>query len=105
VVPHAGSVVAVHPVASLADRNGVSGVEIEIASAYAFPVRNNLLTLSIGSHQFGYSRYSSADLHQVVFSLTNAEFAQLASGDPITVHYGARLAGDVWNCGQLNGSR
>lgn len=103
--PHIGSVLAVRPVASLANRDGVSGVEIEIASAYAFPVRDNLLTLGIGSHQFGYSRYSSPDLHRVVFSLTNAEFAQLSTGDPITVHYGARLAGDVWTCGQLSGSR
>ena len=81
---------------------GASGVEIEIASAEVFPVRDAMLTLRIGEKYFTLSRYVGGDLHRVVFSLTDAEFASLSAGDPIMVQYGMRTAGHVWDCGKLD---
>ena len=77
-------------------------MEIEIASAEIFPVRDAMLTLRIGAKYFTLSRYVGGDLHRVVFSLTDAEFASLSAGDPIMVQYGMQTAGHVWDCGKLD---
>ena len=47
-----------------------------------------MLTLRIGEKYFTLSRYVGGDLHRVVFSLTDAEFASLSGGDPVMVQYG-----------------
>jgi hypothetical protein len=86
----------------LSQLGGTSGVEIEIVSDQLFPVRDNLMVLSIGSKLFRISRYATGDLHRGVFSLTDAEFASLSPGDPMTVHYGTKPVGDTWDCGKLD---
>jgi hypothetical protein len=100
---HPGTIAAVQHLMSLAQREGAAGVEIEVASGYEFPVRDNLLTLRIGSRTFTSSRYVDGDLHRVVFSLTAAEFAAVSASDTVLVHYGNQPRGDVWNCGRLDG--
>ncbi len=99
---HSGAIIGLRNQPALAQRGGVPGVEVEITSAEAFPVRDSELTLSIGSKQFTYSRYLSGDQHRIAFSLTAAEFAGLSAGDPVLVQYGKKAVGDVWNCGKLN---
>ena len=101
----AGSVTAVRNQSSLAQLDGVAGVEIEIASDDDFPVRDSLLTLQIGSHSFTVSRYAGDDLHRVVFSLTAAEFGSLSGTDNVMVYYGKKPRGAVWQCGPLNGRK
>jgi hypothetical protein len=102
VLLHSGVITAVRSQPSLAQRNGASGVEIEVTSADGFPVRDSQLTLNVGSRYFTYSRYVTADQHRVAFSLTAAEFASLPPGAPVVVQYGQTPRGDVWSCGKLN---
>jgi hypothetical protein len=105
VVLHSAAITAVRNQPRLAQRDGVAGVEIEIASSDKFPVRDSLLTLQVGSHSFVVSRYAGDDLRRVVFSLTAAEFTSLSASDTVLVHYGTQLRGAVWNCGRLDGRR
>ena len=102
---HSGTITAVRSQPSLAQRNGVPGVEIEIASGNEFPVRDSLLTLQIGSHTFVVSRYAGDDLHRVVFSLAAAEFAGVSASDNVRLYYGKQPRGAVWQCGRLDGRK
>jgi len=69
--------------------DGQDGVEIELYSSEQFPVRNEVVVLSVGKADFLLSRYpDEGDLNRLIFTLTTDEFDQLASGDPITVRYG-----------------
>ncbi len=101
-IPHTGMLTAVRRLPAVPQLGGASGVEIEIASADIFTVRDAMLTLRIGDKYFTLSRYVGSDLHRVVFSLTDVQFASLSSGDPIMVQYGVRTAGHVWDCGKLD---
>jgi hypothetical protein len=101
VILHTAKITAIRNQPTLAQRNGVAGVEIEIASADEFPVRDSQLTLNIGSRSFTHSRYATSDLHRIVFSLSAAEFAALPAGSPVLVQYGKTPRGNVWNCGRL----
>jgi hypothetical protein len=100
-----GTITAVRYQASLPQRDGSAGVEIEVSSQQAFPVRDSLLTLHIGSQYFTTSRYATDDLHSVVFSLTAAEYASLSGTDAVIVQYGKHPGGAIWSCGRLNGRR
>jgi hypothetical protein len=102
IIPHAATIVALRPEFSLPQYPQKSGVEIEIVSPDRFPAKDSLLTLRIGAKYFALSRYGSHDLHQVVFTLTDAEFASIKPGDLVTVQYGFTQAGHVWYCGTLN---
>ena len=97
-----GAITGLRRGAGLPQLGGASGVEIEIASLEIFPVRDAMLTLRIGAKDFTLSRYADSDLHRVVFSLTDAEFAGVSSGDSVMVQYGPKPAGAVWDCGKLN---
>jgi hypothetical protein len=101
-ISHIGMVTALRRLPAVPQLGGASGVEIEIASADIFTVRDAMLTLRIGDKYFTLSHYIGGDLHRVVFSLTDAEFASLSPADPIMVQYGVRTAGHVWNCGKLD---
>ncbi len=105
VLLRAGTVTSIRYQASLAQRDGAAGVEIEVSSPQAFPVRDSLLTLHIGSQYFTTSRYASVDLHRVVFSLTAAEYASLSGADAVIVQYGKHPGGAIWSCGRLSGER
>ncbi len=99
---NAGAIIALQRLASVPQLRGASGVEIEVASAQPFPVRDAMLTLRIGDKYFTLSRYVGGDLHRVVFSLTDAEFAGISPGDPVIVQYGTKPMGSIWNCGRLD---
>lgn len=72
--------------------DGDDGVEIELYSSEQFPVRNQLVVLTIGKSDFTLARYpDEGDLNRLIFTLTLDEFDQLVSGDPISVRYGPDL--------------
>ncbi len=102
VTTHTGVITSLRRLPAVPQLGGASGVEIEITSSDIFPVRNAMLTLRIGEKYFTLSRYVGGDLHRVVFSLTDAEFASLSGGEPLIVQYGTRTVGNIWNCGPLN---
>jgi hypothetical protein len=99
---HAGAITSLRRLPAVPQLRGASGVEIEITSPEVFTVRNAMLTLRIGEKYFTLSRYAGGDLRRVVFSLTDAEFASVSPGDPMTVQYGTRPMGDIWDCGRLD---
>jgi hypothetical protein len=99
---HAGVITSLQRLASVPQLRGAPGVEIEITSNQPFPVRDAMLTLRVGEKSFTLSHYVGGDWHHVVFSLTDAEFASLSSGDPMLVQYGPKSLGDVWNIGRLD---
>ncbi len=101
VVALTGVVTSVQRLAAVPQLRGASGVEIAITSDDAFPARDAMLTLRIGEKSFTLSHYVGGDWHHVVFSLTDAEFASVSPGDPVTVYYGTKPTGHVWNCGTL----
>jgi hypothetical protein len=76
-------------------------VEIQIFSAVNFENRNE--TTAIGSQQFTGSRYPSTN--SIIFSLTDSQWASLASGDPVRVQYGKQSTNEYWDCGVLNKSQ
>ena len=79
-------------------------IEIEVRSERAFPVRNELTVLRIGSREFTLSRYpESGDTHVLIFTLTVDEFAATSAGDPVVVQYGdVPQSSDRWNFGSLD---
>jgi hypothetical protein len=104
------------PRASAADTNTIQSiakvtsaagpaVDITLTSSRSFEVRNDILTMQIGTATFTLSRTpANGDTGTVIFTLTPAEFAATASGDPITVYYGSGSPsdGDAWQFGTLN---
>jgi hypothetical protein len=78
------------------------GVEIEVFSEDGFPVRNAKVVLQIGKHQFFLDRYQNGDLHTLIFTLTNDQFAQVATGDPVRVQYGTEPSQEWWDLGYLD---
>jgi hypothetical protein len=80
-------------------------VEAQIFSASNFLNRNETLVLGIGSQQFTGSRYPNADTNNIVFSLTDSQWASLASGDAVRVQYGKQTSNEYWDCGTLNKSQ
>lgn len=79
-------------------------IEITVTSTRAFPVRNQLVSLRIGSKDFSRSR-SPADgsLNTLIFFIPSEAFKQIASGDAMTVQYGSgNLPGDKWDFSSLD---
>jgi hypothetical protein len=64
------------------------GVEIEVASSEPFPVRAMPPLVRVGDQVFGRSR-SPADgsLNALIFMLSDEEFGQTSTGDPVSVGY------------------
>lgn len=92
-------------VASAPILNGDPGVEIELCSSRAFPVRAEPPVLWIGPHRFTLSRYpDDGDTHVLLFTLSAAEFAQTISGEPVVVQYGLEAGdpADRWEFGPLD---
>jgi len=84
---------------------GRPGIEIELSSDQAFPVRNELVVLRIGEQEFSVSRYPTGDTHALVFTLTPEEFDKTANGDGVIVQYGRGEAQEQWDFGTLDKSR
>jgi hypothetical protein len=105
----------VNTVKSIRTVNGV--VEVELHSSREFPIRDEVVVLKIGSHEFQRSRSpQDGSLKTLIFMLTPEEFDALVDGEQMTVKYGrqspdegiqaaaAAARGLRWNFGKLNKS-
>jgi hypothetical protein len=64
-------------------------VDIELHSSRAFPVRDEVVVLRIGTKEYFTSRApADGSLHTLIFMLPAEEFSQLADGEPMTVGFG-----------------
>lgn len=101
-----GTIRRIEAVSSSAALGGQPGVEIEVSSDVEFPVRNELVVLRVGARESTLSRYpESGDTHTLIFTLTLEEFAQIATGDLVTVYYGrGGETKERWNFGPLDKS-
>jgi hypothetical protein len=71
-------------------RRTVEGYEIEVQSPQAMPPGDISPSLRVGDHEFARSRESSTvGFHGIVFLLSDAEFAALQDGSPISLGLGA----------------
>ena len=100
---HLGTIVSIRRVASSSALGGLPGVEIHFFSDDEFPVRNEILLLLIGARTFFLSAYLG-DLNNIVFTLTEKEFAEVAYGEPVIVQYGAGPSNELWQFGNLDKS-
>lgn len=79
-------------------------IEVVVTSSREFPVRDQLVYLTIGGQQFSRSR-SPADgsLNTLIFILPSDAYSRMAGGEPMSVQFGeGRFAGDRWDFGTLN---
>jgi hypothetical protein len=83
------SVNAGHSLAQSSPTPQATTVVIRVFAPTGFPVRAMIPILVIGEQQFTSSGYSSGSLSGLDFILTSEEFAQLADGAPVMVHYGS----------------
>jgi hypothetical protein len=101
----AGSIVGIRQIPAAPVLQGQPAIEIEVRSERAFPVRNELTVLRIGSHEFLLSRYpETGDTHVLIFTLTADEFAATSTGDPVVVQYGRGEQRDRCYLGRLDKS-
>lgn len=99
----AATIVAIRAVRASAILQGRPAVELEVQSQRAFPVRDEITVLRIGTQEFLLSRYpESGDTHVLIFTLTPEEFAAVADGAPVVVQYGRGDQTDRWDLGKLN---
>src|SRR5262249_53722134 len=79
-------------------------VETEITSPNGFPVMNSLPSLRVGNKEFLLSRYpDNGAIDTLIFTLTEAEFAQLPPGEEMSLQYGeGNEPNRVWNLGSLS---
>lgn len=96
----------VQKIASAAALNGRPGVEVELASSRAFPVKGDAPLLKIGQQSFSLGRYpSNGDTHILIFTLTLDEFAKTSAKDHVQVVYQSGRPDLVWNFGLLGKRR
>ena len=82
---------------------GQTGVEIELTSNREFLPHGELLVLHIGALEVDLSRYATdGDTRTVIFTLTSEQFAQIRTGDHVTVLYGTGADGRGWNFGPVD---
>jgi hypothetical protein len=82
---------------------GESGVEISLNSNVPFLPAGEILVLRIGDQSFDLSRYAAnGSTNQIIFVLTQAEFASLKQGDQISVQYGSDDNGRIWRFGGID---
>ena len=104
--PRPAAPVAVPPTEVVAVGNGVvtlrpAAGEIELVADAPFPIRDELLALTIGSTTVSLSRHPDpADLRRVVFTLSPEQVGQVAPGDPVVARYGPHST-VAWDFGQL----
>jgi hypothetical protein len=83
-----------------------ANVEITVSSAQEFDVRDEIVTLQIGSRNFSNSRSpSDGDTRTLIFTLTQSEWDSLSTGDMIVVGWGADASSNPRNFGTLDKSR
>jgi hypothetical protein len=97
------TIVAIRSVAASPILQGGPAVELEVRSQPAFPVRNEITVLRIGTQEFLLSRYpEGGDTHVLIFTLTPEEFAAVSDGAPVNVQYGRGDQANRWELGKLN---
>ena len=101
-VVYAGQVMRVRHFAALAALNGEGGVEVQIYSPVNFPIRDAATVLVIGDQSFTASRYPGVDTNNLIFTLTEAQWAGLKDGDAVRVQYGTHNTVESWACGALD---
>ena len=68
--------------------------DITVTSPDEFPMRDEIVTLSVGGETFSNSHYiPGTDLNTLVFSLTQQQFQSLPTGTAAVVYYGQDDAG------------
>ncbi len=99
----AGTILGIRQIAASPLLQGRPAIEIEVRSERAFPARDELTVLRIGSREFLLSRYpESGDTHVLIFTLSADEFAATSAGDPVVVQYGRGEQLDRWYLGRLD---
>ena len=87
-------------------RTAGANIEITVNSPQEFDVRNEVLTLQIGSRSFSNSRPpSDGDTHTAIFTLTQTEWDSLSTGDAIVVGWGADASSNSRSFGKLDKSQ
>jgi hypothetical protein len=81
-------------------------VEVELKSATAFHVTDELPRLRVGDHDVAVSRYADdGDTHKIIFKMTAQEFAQTPQGAAMKVRYGAdAVVSHEWDFGAIDKS-
>jgi hypothetical protein len=82
-----------------------AGIDITLTSTRAFEVRDDILTLQIGSNTYTLSRLpADGDTGTVIFTLTPTEFAATSTGQTVTVYYGSGSPtdGNAWSFSTLD---
>jgi hypothetical protein len=80
-----------------------AGVEIELTSSREFLPKGEILTLKVGSREFGLSRYGEdGSTNRVIFTLTTEQWSLISTGDPVVVQYGAGAGADSRNFGHID---
>lgn len=118
--PNGGAVMGNNPSGTIVDGNAVvirnvesavngagpaPAVELEVTSAQAFPVRDELAVLRIGALAFAQSRYpESGDTRTLIFTVPADELAAANEGDEIFVQYGVGASDAKWSFGPLDRS-
>jgi hypothetical protein len=103
-VVYPGQVVRIQHQGSLQALDGASGVEIQVHSEINFLNRDEAIVLAIGNRQFTRSRYPGADTNNLVFTLSESEWAGISHGDTVRVHYGPQNGSQYWDFGTLDKS-
>jgi hypothetical protein len=77
-------------------------VEVDLVSAVAFPVTDELARLRVGGRDVVQSRFADdGDTHHIIFKMTPSEFAALPNGAAMKVRYGEEAANREWDFGKL----
>ena len=89
----------------MAAASGENGVDFELSSNREFLPQGEMLVLRIGSQEFDLSHYATdGETRTIIFTLTPQQFAQISTGDKVTVYYGAGTDGREWNFGPVDKS-
>ncbi len=88
-------------------RGHVTTYAVCLYSTAEFPMRDEVITLSIGSKTFINSSYvQGGDLHTIIFTLSPSDYQGLKNGDPVAVFYGqgdSFNTASQWSFGTLSG--
>src|SRR5262245_889764 len=80
-----------------------AGVEIELTSNREFLPMGEMLTLKVGSQEFGLSRYGEdGSTNRVIFTLTTEQWSLISTSDPVVVQYGAGAGAGSRNFGHID---
>ena len=83
-----------------------ANIEITVKGAQEFDVRNEIVTLQIGSRNFSNNRSpADGDTRTLIFTLTQSEWDSLSSGDAIALGWGADASSNRRNLGTLDKSQ